>query len=425
MITWIEACSQQQLRLQQGVVLLDKLNTLIAKTASHIPSDITDELDSMRVQLDRQLDRLRDRRFEVAVIGLEKAGKSALLNAWLGEEILPSADVRCTYTTTEIWSAPTEEEQMLIIDYHTPQEIEQLLMKKREELTGFKEGTRDHDDLNSEIQETEDLKTRINEYTARGKMQRGFRDISEISYELQQAVFSNRAQARAIRRIQLKTTRLHNDKDIVFHDVPGFDSPVEMHQRQAKEKLANCDAILYAKAMNNPNINSPEKNMLQVADSEDPHIKVADKIFIALTKADMARDIDEFNRWVNLQREIWKDIPHNRQIPVCAAAHLSTLGTGTPATIQNGKRSIEQLAALQKPDGIELLKKCVFYYLDNERVAILNRRCDGLVKKTTQITRKIIEILDPLYGLNIDENEQETDLFGRILVAGGVQSGNE
>jgi len=411
-LTWIESCGIQQARLQQTIILLDKVQNLMTKAPQRAALEWNESLHSLRQQINRQLERLLDRRFEVAVIGLEKAGKSALLNAWLGEEILPSSDVRCTYTTTEIWSAASEEEQMLIIEYHSQYEIDQLLAKKREELTSFREGSRDHDDLIEEIQETEHLLPQIYEYTARLKWQRGFRDISEIANELQQAVFSNRAQARAIKRIQLKTIRLHNDRDIVFHDVPGFDSPVEMHQRQAREKLATCDAILYAKEMKNPNINSPEKNMLQVADIEDPHIKVADKIFIALTKADTARDRNEFDRWASLQRDTWKYIPEKRQIPVCAAAHLTSLGTGTQTTIQNGRRSITQLAELQQPDGIELLKKSVFDYLDNERVDVLTRRCDGLVRKTHQTARKLIEMLDPVYGQIVDENEQDIDLFG-------------
>jgi len=411
-LTWIEACGIQQARLQQTVILLNKVNTLVAKVPQLALNDLAESTHTLRLQIDRQLERLQDRRFEVAVIGLEKSGKSALLNAWLGEEILPSTDVRCTYTTTEIWSAACEEEQMLIIDYYSRHEIDQLLLKKHQELSEFREGSRDHDDLNEDIQETESLLSRIYEYTAKGQWQRGFRDISEISSELQQAVFANRAQARAIKRIQLKTVRLHNDKDIVFHDVPGFDSTVEMHQRQAREKLASCDAILYAKEMKNPNINSPEKNMLQVADTEDPHVKVADKIFIALTKADTARDRDEFDRWQSLQRDTWKDIPEKRQVSVCAAAHLAKLGTGTATTIQNGKRSIEQLTVLQQPDGIELLKKSVFDYLDNERVAVLTRRCDGLVKKAHQTAQKLIDNLEPVYGQVTNENEQEMDLFG-------------
>ena len=40
--------------------------------------------------------------FEIAIIGLEKAGKSTFANALMGNDILPSMDARCTYTATSI-----------------------------------------------------------------------------------------------------------------------------------------------------------------------------------------------------------------------------------------------------------------------------------------------------------------------------------
>ena len=115
MSNWQETCSKQLVRLEKAALLADKLTTLCNKTQTNISPELIKAIDDERPRLERQLERLRANRFEVAVIGLEKAGKSALLNAWLGQEILPSAAERCTYTTTEIWSARTEDEQELCI----------------------------------------------------------------------------------------------------------------------------------------------------------------------------------------------------------------------------------------------------------------------------------------------------------------------
>jgi ribosome biogenesis GTPase A len=134
MSNWQQTCEQQRNRLEKTEVLADKLLTLCNKAQSHLPPEILQEIRTERPRLERQLERLRANRFEVAVIGLEKAGKSALLNAWLGQEILPSEDRRCTYTTTEILSASNEKEQHLLIEYYTREEIDNLLQGKEEDL---------------------------------------------------------------------------------------------------------------------------------------------------------------------------------------------------------------------------------------------------------------------------------------------------
>ncbi len=131
MATWLETCAKQLTRLEKTSVLSDKLMTLSNKTGVDMSPEMLQKLETEHARLNRQLERLRANRFEVAVIGLEKAGKSALLNAWLGQEILPSARERCTFTSTEIWSAQTEQDQLLSIKYYTREEIA-MLQKQRQ-----------------------------------------------------------------------------------------------------------------------------------------------------------------------------------------------------------------------------------------------------------------------------------------------------
>ena len=44
--------------------------------------------------------KLDKNEFEIAIVGLEKAGKSTFGNALMENRILPDADERCTYTST-------------------------------------------------------------------------------------------------------------------------------------------------------------------------------------------------------------------------------------------------------------------------------------------------------------------------------------
>jgi len=415
MTTWLETCQQQLIRLEKTSVLADKMITLANKTGVDIPSDLLNRLNIERPRLHRQLERLHANRFEVAVIGLEKAGKSALLNAWLEQEILPSARERCTFTSTEIWSAQTEQDQELFIQYYSKEEISKLQLQRRDALLGTL-SERERKEIQEDYDDTEKHLSQILEF---GKKKTGFSqkfiDIGEISDQLQAAVFKNRAQSLAIKRIQLKTIRLRSDRDIIFHDVPGFNSGILMHAEQAVERLKNCDAIIYAKEMKQPSVTGPEKEMLAIADSEDPSVKVSDKVFVVLTQADAMDDQIDFKDTYEKHRSYWPSVPEHRMIPVCARAHLVEFGIPSEDTLRRTK-SADDKAKMKKlgiNDGMATLKESINYYIDHERAGVLERRCDALVNAIRQIANEILFKLEPIYGV-FDETElHEDDLLGK------------
>jgi len=415
MTTWLETCQQQLIRLEKTSVLADKMITLVNKTGADIPADLLNRLNIERPRLHRQLERLHANRFEVAVIGLEKAGKSALLNAWLEQEILPSARERCTFTSTEIWSAQTEQDQELFIQYYSKEEISKLQLQRRDALLGTL-SERERKEIQEDYDDTEKHLSQILEF---GKKKTGFSqkfiDIGEISDQLQAAVFKNRAQSLAIKRIQLKTIRLRSDRDIIFHDVPGFNSGILMHAEQAVERLKNCDAIIYAKEMKQPSVTGPEKEMLAIADSEDPSVKVSDKVFVVLTQADAMDDQIDFKDTYEKHRSYWPSVPEHRMIPVCARAHLVEFGIPSEDTLRRTK-SADDKAKMKKlgiNDGMATLKESINYYIDHERAGVLERRCDALVNAIRQIANEILFKLEPIYGV-FDETElHEDDLLGK------------
>ncbi|MFZ2726721.1 MAG: dynamin family protein [Methylococcaceae bacterium] len=416
MATWLETCAQQLTRLEKTSVLADKLITLVNKTEIDIHEELTQKLNSDYARLNRQLDRLRANRFEVAVIGLEKAGKSALLNAWLGQEILPSARERCTFTSTEIWSAQTEHDQLLSIQYYSKDEINKLQRQRGDALISLTLSDKEKKEIQEDFDDTEKNLDAIYDF-ARQKhgFNQSFIDISEISEQLQSAVFKNRAQSLAIKRIQLKTVRLRSDRDIIFHDVPGFNSGILMHAEQAIERLRQCDAIIYAKEMKQPSITGPERDMLLVADAEDPSLRVADKVFVVLTQADALDDPIDFKDTLAKHRNYWPTVPERRLLPVCARSHLVEFGIPSDDTLRRSKSADDKnkLKKLGITDGIAPLKEAVNYYIDNERAFVLQKRCDALVQNLRQCANDILQKLEPLYG-KVDYSEiQEDDLLGK------------
>jgi Dynamin family len=414
MATWLETCQEQLARLEITSVLADKLVNLCSKTTEDIAPEWLQKLTVEHARLNRQLERLHANRFEVAVIGLEKAGKSALLNAWLGQEILPSARERCTFTSTEIWSAQTEQDQLLSIQYYSKEEISTLQQQRKEALEKTL-NDKERKEIQEDYDDTEKHLSAIHEFTKqKNGYSQSFIDISEVSDQLQSAIFKNRAQALAIKRIQLKTIRLRSDRDIVFHDVPGFNSGIQMHSDQAIDRLKGCDAIIYAKEMKQPSITGPEKDILVIADSEDPSIKVSDKIFVVLTQADALDDQIDFKETLDKHRKYWPAVPERRMIPVCARAHLVEFGIPSEDTLRRTKNADDRLKLkkLGIPDGIALLKDMVNHYIDHERAEVLKKRCDALVANIRLYAGDVLVRLEPIYGEVDTSDIEEDDLLG-------------
>jgi len=415
MATWLETCAKQLTRLEKTSVLSDKLITLSNKTGIDISPEMVQKIEHEHARLNRQLERLRANRFEVAVIGLEKAGKSALLNAWLGQEILPSARERCTFTSTEIWSAQTEQDQLVAIEYYSREEIAKLQEQRQKALATALLSEKEKKEIQEDFNDTEKNLNQIYEFTKKGSFKQPFLDIGEISELLQSAIFKNRAQALSIKRIQLKTVRLRSDRDIIFHDVPGFNSGILMHAEQAIDRLQNCDAIIYAKEMKQPSITGPEKEMLLVADAEDPNLRVSDKVFVVLTQADAMDDQIDFRDTLTKHKSFWANVPERRLLPVCARSHLVEFGIPSDDTLRRSKSADDKnkIKKLGITDGIKELKEAVNFYIDNERTGVLQKRCDSLVNSTRQLATEILGKLEPIYGTVAENERQEDDLLGK------------
>lgn len=399
---WNETRSAYLYQLGNSKVLLERASALCNKVPTEVPEKARLTLQKLLPVVCEQHEKLIANRFEVAVLGTEKAGKSSLLNAWLGEDILPNKDERCTYTSCEIWSA-SEEEQKYHIEYYTPQEFEQQIAGKREEAKNFPEGGSDRSKIEDDIKEIEELREQINHFLCKGHDEKSFNDVNEIREDLKLAIAENKAQARAVKRLQLRTIKLREDRDIVFHDVPGFDSPLQMHKAQAEEKVRQCDVIIYAKPHDKPDLTDSEVRMLKMADEADKHVKVAQKIFIALSKIDHSKTSEQFQERIKTAHAKWGDVPEERIVPVCPPARLYDLGTGSQEIMKIGPRILQDLESISATDGIKDLKREVNLYIDSDRAHILKKRCQGLVDDVIKVISDILQTLQQRYPDNKEE----------------------
>jgi GTPase SAR1 family protein len=141
--------------------------------------------------LEDQLRKIRKKEFEIAVVGREKAGKSSLLNAWIGFDLLPNERNRCTYTTTEIRSCPSEREQKYIIEYFTSDEFNRKLSTQYNQGNAEPIDRRAMDFLaQQEAEEIRKYSEEINSYLDRKEVLVNFTSFEQIRSQLKSAISS-------------------------------------------------------------------------------------------------------------------------------------------------------------------------------------------------------------------------------------------
>lgn len=340
-------------------------------------------INELKSDLDDQLMRLKKKTFEIAVVGPEKAGKSSLLNAWIGFQLCPTEEKRCTYTTTEIRSCQSLKEQKFEIEYFTSSEYEN---------SDFKKSLSE-----KEIKEIDAYSKEINTYLNKDLVSVNFEQFEGVKDNLNSAI-CHPGHALAVKKICIWTPKLNVDENVVFFDVPGYDSAITLHKDQTKAKIAAADAVLYVKRFIKPTLNECEQDVLQICDSTNKYIKAKDKLIVALTGCDQAGSTQKYNKLVNDNQKIWTEngIEPWRIVPVCALAELES----TSAEANRARYLLKENNGGDSGFGRlkEATKKCV----SDARLGLAVDRCASIPNKLKDISTKIFGRIKDVY--NIDEN---------------------
>ncbi|WP_203219525.1 dynamin family protein [Nostoc edaphicum] len=228
---WKTASSYYEARLSEALNVQRHAVNLANLPQSEVPSQLKSILLQEAEPARRQLERLKKREFRIAVVGLEKAGKSTFINAWLECDLLPAKGGRCTFTTTQIYSVENDTDQKLEVQAKTEEQFINLLNEVET------------------AKAQEDIKTiRENEITLQQVIREGnrtfpFTRLDDIRESLKKYV-ADEKYAHAVLEARLYTNKLAQAEGIVFYDVPGLDSGLAKHVDEAKEMLSDCDAVI-------------------------------------------------------------------------------------------------------------------------------------------------------------------------------------
>ena len=362
-------------------------------------------LNELKADLQDQFVKLNKDVYEIAVVGREKSGKSSLLNAWIHFELLPAQRKRCTYTTTELRSCPTTNEQRYLIEYFSKEEFQRKVDGTISSLENFKgKVNRDRDLLMQEIEEIEELNNEIENYLGRPTAQKQFRSFEDVRAELKSAI-SDPGQARAIKKVCIWTPIINStDYNIVLYDVPGYDSPITLHKEQTRAKIASVDSILYAKQFASPDLVDSEIEILKISDSSNPYIKAKDKIIVALTCCDVVNSPHEYNDLKFQHQNAWKGfgVISSRIVPVCAIAELNS----SSAESETVQMRLETLNSGKT--GFTELKSAVKACVEDARNKIIKDRCDELKNKVKELSGRLFQLVKTDYNIDLRTEVKDT-----------------
>lgn len=404
---------------------IDNANAIIDKILSDSSLDLasSNQISKLRkIQNKNNLykHKLTSNEFEVAIIGLEKAGKSTFANALIDNNILPSAPERCTFTTTRLVSG----EDKAIVKFYNETDFEGIFRGMLKEIAypdyenvSYRNITLEEFDKHfNDLQETDPH--RYNYHVGKTneeildiiKCQKNLRlDGSAIEFsgdELNSENFKeyikgkngDTSKPRSVESIEIQSSKLQKMQNIIMYDVPGFDSPTKLHERQTEERLKSADAIiLVTNAGSNPSIQGTSLNIIK-NNTDNDGIALKDKLFVFGNQIDRVNTEDQIVGNAKILRN--DVIKHNIGIEsrVFTGSALSYLD-------KNHKPKYKNI-----DNGIEKIRKALTDYYKTDRFEILKQKLLMLENELKEIFLDIKKMNTIDGDINIDENKLKSEI---------------
>lgn len=405
MMDWRQEREEYCGKLSSQIGGMNRILSLVG-TDELLNAELQMNLSRLRGKAIRLQDKLKSDEFEVAIVGLEKAGKSTFANALIGNDILPTKDARCTYTSTsirygndmayvEFFTYPEfnknfqeklkllgiENYECLNFETLTLSEYQSLFNKLSDEKKYLYSGT-----INQDVENIICYRDNLKQFLGKSKLR--FSGLEELENEYFKGFIQDPKYAIAVKEIVLESSRLSEMRNAVIYDVPGFDSPTQMHKDQTIEKMKLADVIILIANADKPSFTGP---LLEIFRTESDYdgVRFGDKMFVFANRADKATSLA-----VNMQ-EIKKELtkyrimkPENmeRIIPGSARAKLEADGK------VDGEAALQGLKAQGIEDnGIDKIKGMLETYNRTDRFEVLKTRINRMQNDISALFRDLTD----------------------------------
>lgn len=409
---------------------IERTSVLIDKLIDNLDLELinSQQLDKIKIYNEKNKKlkhKLESNEFEIAIVGLEKAGKSTFANALIDNYVLPSAPERCTFTTTRLVSGSDK----ATVEFYTEIEFNKIFQEMLAELeypaaesisfkdldiNEFESYFLNLEEKNNQLyknhvgktdQEILDILKSKSKLTLNGgKIEFHGEELNEDKFQFYiKGEKNDTSKPRSVKKIEIESSKLNQIETAIIYDVPGFDSPTKLHMRQTEERLKNADAIiLVTNAGTNPSIQGTSLSVI-TKNTDSDGIALKDKLFVFGNQIDRVNNPDQLTG----NYEILKNDVLKYKI-------------GTEKRIFSGsayKYLVSEKSIIQDKDyvckyeidsGIDLIRSELEHYYQTERFQILKQKIDTNLKCIKSIFEEIHQNNDSNYNVDISSDKQKS-----------------
>lgn len=422
-------------KLEKQINAID--NILKMDSGTVVDQELRKKLRALKSEAETVLRKLKNNEFEIAIVGLEKAGKSTFANALMENNLLPTKDSRCTFTSTQIEYSGDDKDDSAIVSFYDQEEFDKDFKDKLCKL-GFPNYERYSFDTIGEKQymslyenEVSDEKKRLYGDSIHEDIVAIIKNVNSLSELLGrpaipfgaerinsgelEAYITDEAKARAVKQVIIRSKKLGEMKNAVIFDVPGFNSPTELHKIQTLERMRSADAIVVVANGISPSLTGESLKILR--ESDDNGNPLNEKLFVFVNKIEGARDIslnisDTINEWTS--KEFVAQSNKHRIVFGSALAHLQSVGLDKDNRVL--KQFEERKSELPNGDGIDAIRKKLAEYNNNERFEVLKRRINRIKANIVNAFKDIRSSGDNIAAVRSYSAEQVA-LVGELIDA--------
>jgi predicted GTPase len=205
-----------------------ELKSILEKVIDEVKEEVSTN-ENFKVELEETKSYLNNQKFSIGITGVMNAGKSTMLNALMGREILGSAVVPETANLTIVKHNKTEKAKVYYWNKNEWSRIENSA-KELESMRDYVAETQKifGDELNSYIKE----ESRYDEV-----------EIKDLS--LYTSAEASGKKCNLVKYVELGSDLNFLKDGIEIVDTPGLDDPVIQREEITKEYLAQCDMMLH------------------------------------------------------------------------------------------------------------------------------------------------------------------------------------